>query len=622
MKSLRNWILLCLMILLSSATALADKPWTEVRSPHFRVLTNGSLSDARHVAREFEQMRYVFATGFPKFRLDSGAPLTIFVPGDDQTAKELDPRDWKKNGRFLSGATHLGWDKQYAMVQMGLVQRLNFSVDGQNVGSFAIRYAIYASYVQSILHMNIRWLPRWLLFGLQQFYGYTQFAQYKIYLGGPPPRLPNLPLSGGPPIPVETLVSDWNPVGDIEVAFFPAESWALVHYLILGPGMGQGTKLSQFLELIESGMPQRQAFQQIFGGFPSIDRTLDAYMRQSSFNTIVIPNPPQIDENTFAVNPLTMAQTYAELAGYHLWTHDLKDARALVAKALQCDSHLGYAHELQGYIYFHDGDDNAAEKEFTRAFALDPRLYLSLFAKTMLSPAVNLATAADQKAFHDAMEQVAAINLEFAPVYVQMARLAVRQGDLKRAYGLSRRAEELEPGRAGYHLMTAEILLQMGNRTEAAGYAAYIAKHWKGPDRDQAIELWNRIPMKEHPAGVKISDETPHKTQTATGTVQSVICGKTDANGQKQHVTLILLHDGKPLTFTTDGKFEFGYSDTFWWGRDHASVCHHLDGLRAVVRYKPSSNATLSGKLTEIRVLDDLPAIAAVKAAAPQTAAQ
>lgn len=215
------------------------------------------------------------------------------------------------------------------------------------------------------------------------------------------------------------------------------------------------------------------------------------------------------------------------------------------------------------------------------------------------------------------------INLEFAPAYVQMARLEVRRGDLKRAYGLSRRAEELEPWRAGYHLMTAEILLRLGKGTEAAEYAAYVAKHWQGADRDQAIELWNRIPAKDRQARLAITDEKINKTETLIGRVQSVACGDPDPQGEKQHVTLTVLHDGKTFTFTTDRKFEFGYSDTFWWGRDQASVCHHLEGLRAMVRYKPSSGGSFTGKLTEINVLDDLPTSEAVKGSvAPQVAAQ
>jgi hypothetical protein len=55
----------------------SEKPWTEIRSPHFRLLTNGSISDAKNVAYEFEQLRYVFATRFPNSRLESGAPLLV-----------------------------------------------------------------------------------------------------------------------------------------------------------------------------------------------------------------------------------------------------------------------------------------------------------------------------------------------------------------------------------------------------------------------------------------------------------------------------------------------------------------------------------------------------------------
>ena len=76
----------------------AQEPWTEIRSPHFRVLTNGDTADARHVAHEFEQMRYVFAMAFPKFRLDTGADLTIFAVRDESTAKSLEPAIWKMKG--------------------------------------------------------------------------------------------------------------------------------------------------------------------------------------------------------------------------------------------------------------------------------------------------------------------------------------------------------------------------------------------------------------------------------------------------------------------------------------------------------------------------------------------
>jgi hypothetical protein len=86
-------------VFVAANLAGGEKPWTEVRSPNFRVLTNASANDGRRAAREFEQIRALFAQGFPKMRLDSGARLTIWAPQDEQSMKSLAPSVLK--GTFL-----------------------------------------------------------------------------------------------------------------------------------------------------------------------------------------------------------------------------------------------------------------------------------------------------------------------------------------------------------------------------------------------------------------------------------------------------------------------------------------------------------------------------------------
>jgi hypothetical protein len=49
---------------LSASVSAEEKPWREIRSPHFRVITNGREAAGRRVARGFEQMRGVFANEF------------------------------------------------------------------------------------------------------------------------------------------------------------------------------------------------------------------------------------------------------------------------------------------------------------------------------------------------------------------------------------------------------------------------------------------------------------------------------------------------------------------------------------------------------------------------------
>jgi hypothetical protein len=64
-----------------------------------------------------------------------------------------------------------------------------------------------------------------------------------------------------------------------------------------------------------------------------------------------------------------------------------------------------------------------------------------------------------------------------------------------------------------------------------------------------------------------------------------------------------------------------GFSDSLWYGEDHFSVCHHLEGLRTIVYYRAGANATYAGDIAEIEIRDDLPAPATATnaAAAPGT---
>ena len=567
----------------------------EVRSPHYRVLTNGRPSDARHVAHEFEQMRYVFAHLNPGFRVDSGPPMLIFAVRDEYTARSLEPTVWKRKGVKPLGTFGHGWEKQYVMVRL--------DATGVNVHS-----VVYHEYTHSILHMNVLWLPTWLDEGMAEFYGYTRFRKNKIYIGAPTGRPLHLRRT---PVPVKTMIavtpnSPYYHDAD-KVGVFYAEAWAMVHYLTFGPGMDHGARLTQYFRLIQQGTPQSIAFPQVFGSFAEVDKKLDHYMNGFTFAAIVLKDPPQIEEKAFAAHKLSLAQTEAELAGFHLWTRDLTDARPLVKKSLKEDPCLGLAHEENGFLLFADGKNRQAAGEFRMAYTLDNSLYLSRFAKTMLSPMAESNASADESAFHQALEGLATMNPQYAPVYVQVARLSVRQNDPKRAFGYSRRAEELDPWRAGYHLLSGEILLRLGKDAEAAEDARYVADHWYGPDRDEAIELWNRIPAAQRPAGESIAAAPLKSTQSVTGTVQSVTC---PAPGQPW--TLVLNHDGKPMTFHAKGYFEFGFSDTFWWGQDHFNTCRHYEGKRAVIKYRPQANAksteNYAGDVVQIGVRDDLPA--------------
>jgi len=591
MSASRQSLLLAVSILLACAIASAgEKNWIEVRSPHFRVLSDGGDHDARRVAREFEQMRAVFASGFPSFRLDSGAPLLVLAPRDESSMKALAPQIWKRKGAKPAGFFQNGWEKQFAVVQL----------DEVRPGAYMV---VYHEYTHSLLHMNSHWLPIWLDEGLAEFYGSTRFEQTQTFVGAPSPRFQV--LVSRTLIPIATLIAVNQPSpyyhDEDKVQMFYAEAWALTHYLIFGPEMAQGKKLIEFFALVQAGMEQTKAFQEVFGNPKDMDAKLDQYVHKVAMPTWVGKNPPPTDEKAFTARTLRPAETKAELGGYHLWSRDLVDAKPLIEEALKNDPKLALAHEDMGFVDFEEGKDEDAAREFAQAYELDDKQYLSLFYRTMLSPIAHSDVPTDQGAFRDALLKTIHLNRQFAPAYVELARLAVRQGNLTVALSIARKAEQLEPSRAGYHLLSGQIMLRLGRGSEAATSAKYVADRWFGPDHDEALELWNSVPTADKPAGDPPSEVPTPGTQAVGGRLTSANCGEKES-------IFGVDHDGQKLTFRSAGGWFGGYSDTLWFAGDHFSFCHHTEGLRAVVRYKPSPDQTYAGDLTEIELREDLPA--------------
>jgi tetratricopeptide (TPR) repeat protein len=589
-------VLVLLFAGVSSPFAQAgEKPWTEVRSPNFRVLTNGSAADGRRVAREFEQMRAVFAMGFPKMRLETGAPLVIFAPRDEPSMKAMAPAFWKAPGPKPAGLFQHGWERQYAVI------RLDQDIPGKyNV--------VYHEYVHTLLHANFRWLPTWLDEGLAEFYGNSRFEQTKMYVGAPSTRVYR--LQGATLIKVDELISE-NPwikfrKDEPQIDLYYSEAWALVHYLIFGPGMEQGKKLDKFYSALLQGEDQKKAFQKVFGSFQDVQEGLSNYTRKFMFSSYVLENPPQLKEKDFPSRVTTPAETDAELGAYRLFSHDRDEARASTEQALRDDPNVALAHETLGFLDFADGKDQDADDEFAKAYAADPQRYLSLYYKTMLSPLRTSVAPADELALRTAMYDVLKANPRYAPALIELALIAARHAELQNAFTLARKAEALEPSRAGYHLLVGRLLLASGNGQDAGKQATFVADRWRGPDRDEAIELWNDIPADKRPSDSPQPLDTPSTTLTSQGTLTSVVCGEKE-NG----TSLVIQNPIGTQTFRSSGAHRIGFSDTLWFGTDHFTLCHHLEGLRAIVEYKPSTDKNLTGEWLGLELREDLPAISA-----------
>lgn len=585
-------------------TARAEDIWTEIQSPHFRVLTNGSSREGRKVANEFEQMRYVFAVRFNNAKLETGAPLTIVAVKDENTFRKVEP-NWKYMSN-VAGEFHHGWEKQFALI------RLDTWGDENQV-------VVYHEYTHSVLHANAHWLPIWLDEGMAEFYGYTRFQSEKTLVGAPSRRLRT--LNNYPLIPVSTMltVDSRSPYyhDEEKAQIFYAEAWAMVHFMVFGQGTGNESRLGTFFQLIQDNVPQDKAFQQVFGDPKVFQGKLSEYLNHFSIQVGVIPPDKSVDPKAFAEHTLTPAEINYELACFHIGENDRQGGRSLVDKSLALDPKLAGAHEELAFLNFDNGKDAEARQEWTKALQLDPKLPRSLFASIMSGPPLSQQTPDQLRTTITGLRHVTELAPNFAPAYVQIALVEWRLGNINAAYKDATKAETLEPWRAGYRILTANILLHGKQPAIAATSLRYVASHWDGPDHDEAVDLWQQIPKDQQGPGDPLTLELPAGTKTARGTIQNITCE--EAPRFSIHVTLKPDQAGsQTVTFSAPPRFTSGFSDTLWYGSDHFSLCHHLAGYPAVVAYKPSEKQS---ELLEIEIRDDQPtsAIQAAATLAPAT---
>jgi tetratricopeptide (TPR) repeat protein len=565
------------------------KPWQEARSPHFRVITNGSARSGVHVAREFELIRALFATQFPGYELDSPAPLLILAPRDEDTARMLLPDAWRAVGNQVAGLYRHGQEKQYALIRLDAV-----GSDLWNKNPYGV---VYHEYVHSLLHRNLHWIPLWLDEGIAEFYQYTRFEGDRMYLGAPPKNtgLTDF-LNTHSTLPIEEFIEKHRSVSadSTDTSMFYAHAWALTHFLVFGPGMGQGEKLKHFFNDLQKGKPQKAAFVETFGSFEQMDKDFQRYLLRFTFTSAELPSPTGLEEKSFESRTMTQAETEAELAGFEIWSRKWELARGWAEAAAEHDPKLGLAQEDLGYVFLNEGQADKASQCFAKAVDLDGKLYLAQFAKTMLMPEAQPGVT-DRAKVKEELLKITASKADFAAAYVQMAKIYVEQGDLSKGLTMSMKAEQLAPFLSGYHILSGEILRRMGDPTDAAIYARYVAERWNGSDHDEAVELLERVPANYRPPTIA-SENTEANIHRVEGTVQETAC-------QGTAFSITLDSGGKTRTFKGT-RVQTGFADTLWYG-DHFTRCFYLKGLRAVVQYREGAE-TKEGDLVRVGFRDDL----------------
>ncbi|MGB8839174.1 MAG: tetratricopeptide repeat protein, partial [Candidatus Acidiferrales bacterium] len=477
----RSFSALVLGVAILFATPLSGakhENWVEVRTANFIVVSNAGEKQARKTAIRFEQIRAVFRRSLA---VASGHPsplITILAVKDEDSMRELLPEYWVKGHSHPAGIFVENLDQYFALVQL--------DAPGTNPYN-----TIYHEYYHSLTLPYFPNLPLWVAEGLAEFWGNTDVSDSGTKMGeADPDLLEELKQNRLIPLDVLFKVDQSSPYynEDHKTSIFYAESWALIHYLMIGDKASHRQMLITYLDALTHGASQDEAAAKAFGDLKKLQVALDSYVGNRAFYYLKSPPPPEIPPNDIQERELSDAEADAYRGGFCAVAGKTRTAKPLLEEAVKLDPKLALGYQYLGFAEYQDGQKAEALADFSRAIELNPQNALTRYLRAYLASTQAGAIGDDEQLEADLRAAIAA-SPNFAPPYgVLGVYLAVRGESLPEALSLANKAVVLEPGNATYRLDLAQVLARMNRYAEARTAANQAKESARSPLQKQQVE--------------------------------------------------------------------------------------------------------------------------------------
>ncbi len=457
----------------TSLCASGAEVWIEVQSPHFTVVSNASVKQARRVAKTLEQFQLVFHAAIPNLRTDPGSPLIVIAARDARSLTAFIPDDRReKDAAQPAGLFLPSPDRNYVLLRADASSDQDYHV-------------IYHEYVHMIMRLNFPSLPLWLREGLAELFGYATITDGLSGLGRVKPEYLEILKRSWIPLPTLMAVTQDSPYyrqRDKSGVFY-TESWALAHYLLLGDAQAS-KQLNELLRLIQNDVAEKEAVEQAFGDLKALERNLERYVRSDNFKYLPVETRLSVNEDIFTAHTLSEAESLAIRGEVLVHTDRLDDAKAMLEKALRLDRRNAHANEGMGFLYMKLEDPDLADKYFLEAAKLDSKRYLAQYYAAFYIYRRSDDYAAAEVYLRKALE----INPSFAPACDLLSCvLASQTTRLPEALVLARKAATLEPAELRHRINIGTILANMGRYDEARALAERILPVARTPEEQSNI---------------------------------------------------------------------------------------------------------------------------------------
>jgi len=476
MPQFRRIIGIALAASLTPASSATKSPtWVEVRSPNFVVVSNAGEKQARNTALQFELIRAVFRQSVKGASAHPNPTVTVLAVKDAASMRALLPEYWTNGRPHPAGAFVSHLNQFFAVIDL--------SARGPNPYR-----TLYHEYYHAITVPYFPNMPLWLAEGMAEFYGHTQIQEKDAVVGQTDPiLLQQLRNSTSIPLNVLFKVDRSSPYYNEEskTSLFYAESWALIHYLMVGDRTAHQAMLNAYLDALDEGKSGDEAASLAFGDLEKLQSDLRGYVKGNKFIYLEEPPAARIDESKLKVRSLSEAEAEAYQGGFAVVRNQLPDATAQLEDALQLDPNIALTYQYLAMCQFFDGHGDQALQSVSKAISLDPKNFFTHYLRALLD-IKSTGLVPDDAQIEDDLRQAITISPEFAPAYALLAtQLAEDEDTLAEALSLVQKAVASEPGNSIYQFDLAQVLLHM-NKLDEAGAAAARALAWARTPRAKA----------------------------------------------------------------------------------------------------------------------------------------
>jgi len=461
----------CLLAVVSQHTTVAAKDtWISIRTKNFFLVGNANEKEVKRVGLKLEQFREVFIHLFPNMKFNTPVPTTVVVFKSRSSYAPFSPRP-NSAGYFQAGPD---------------VNYIALTTEAGTDDPFAL---IFHEYTHLLVNNTLSNAPLWFNEGLAEYYSTFSISDdQKIVLGSPVSSHVFL-LRENKMLPLQTLfqVDHKSPHYNerTKTSIFYAESWALMHHLIIGKA-GRNEQLGKFIDLLNRKAPLERAFQDAFGTtFEAMEKDLRNYVKQDRYNVIkgTYTEKIEVDANV-ETKTLTEAEGQAYLGDLLLHSHR-RDAYTYLEKALKLDPNLPMAHAAIGMAYFREGRTKEARENLERAVGANSQNYLAHYyyaftlSRTAPDEAPTGAGYSPEVAakIREHLQKAIALRPDFPESYNLLAFVNLVTGkDIDETITALKRVLSTSPGQHNIKYMLGQLYLHKNEFKTARELLEQVAK--------------------------------------------------------------------------------------------------------------------------------------------------